>query len=92
MVSVARWQEHVPVRLTDFDCDPMLFNCSNGTIDLRTGELLEHRRENLISKMAEVEYRPEQKCPSWLEFMDKISGGSVELAEYLQLYSRTFLV
>jgi putative DNA primase/helicase len=84
MVSVARWQENVPVQLTAFDCDPMLFNCLNGTIDLKTGELLGHRRENLISKIAEVEYRPNEKCPIWLEFMDKVTGGSVELAEYLQ--------
>ena len=27
MVSVARWQEGVPIRLTDFDRDSMLFNC-----------------------------------------------------------------
>jgi putative DNA primase/helicase len=84
MVSVARWQEGVPIKLTDFDCDPMLLNCFNGTMDLSTGNLFEHRREKLISKMAEVEYRPEEKCPTWLEFMDTVADGRVELTEYLQ--------
>jgi putative DNA primase/helicase len=84
MVSVARWQEGVPIRLTDFDRDPMLLNCLNGTIDLSTGKVWEHRRENLISKMAEVEYKPEEKCPTWLEFVDTVANGSVELTEYLQ--------
>jgi putative DNA primase/helicase len=84
MVSVARWQGGVPIKLTDFDCDPMWLNCLNGTMDLSTGNLCEHRRENLISKMAEVEYKPEKKCPTWLEFVDTVAGGSVELTEYLQ--------
>ncbi len=84
MVSVARWQEDIPIKLTDFDRNAMLFNCLNGTIDLSTGKVCEHRRENLISKMAAVEYKPEEKCPTWLEFMDTVTDGSVELAEYLQ--------
>jgi putative DNA primase/helicase len=28
----------------DFDTNPWLFNCGNGTLDLKTGELREHRR------------------------------------------------
>ena len=43
----------------------MLFNCLNGTLDLRTGQLRPHRREDLITKMAPVAYNPDADCPRW---------------------------
>lgn len=41
-----------------FDRDPWVFNVANGTLDLRTGNLREHRREDRITKLAPVEYEP----------------------------------
>lgn len=84
MVSVARWQEGVPINLTDFDRDPMLFNCLNGTIDLRTGAPREHCRQEFISKIAPVEYDPKAECPNWLKFLDIITNSKAEMPPYLQ--------
>jgi putative DNA primase/helicase len=84
MVSVARWQEGVPIKLTDFDRDPMLFNCLNGTIDLRTGAPREHCRQEFISKIAPVEYDPKAECPNWLKFLDIITNSKAEMPPYLQ--------
>ncbi len=49
----------------DFDADPDLFNCANGIIDLRTGELLEHDPEALMTKISDVEYQPDAIHPDW---------------------------
>lgn len=38
------------------DADPMLLNCRNGTIDLRTGALRPHRAADMITKMCDVDY------------------------------------
>jgi len=84
MVSMARWQEGVPVQLTDFDCNPMLFNCKNGTIDLGTGTLRAHCRGDLVSKIAPVEFEPDAKCPTWDKFLATVTDGNTELAQYLQ--------
>jgi putative DNA primase/helicase len=84
MVSLARWQEGVPVRLADLDRDPMLFNCLNGAIDLKTDEPREHCRGDLISKIAPVEYKPTAECPTWRDFLKTITNGNAELADYLQ--------
>ena len=54
MIALAASEPGIPIRAADTDADPWLFNCQNGTIDLRTGELLEHRREDLITKLAPV--------------------------------------
>ena len=39
MVRQAQSEPGIPVLPAEFDADPWLFNCANGTIDLRTGEL-----------------------------------------------------
>jgi putative DNA primase/helicase len=84
MVSSARSEPGVPVQLTNFDSDRMIFNCLNGTIDLKTGTLRKHCRYDLTSKIAPVEFDPNAVCPTWLKFLDTITGHSMELADYLQ--------
>jgi putative DNA primase/helicase len=83
MVNVAQSESGIPIRLTDFDADPMLFNVKNGTIDLRKGELREHRREDLISKISPVIYNPLASAPLWDSFIRRITNGSEGLVEYL---------
>ena len=85
MVSLARSEPGIPVRLVDFDSDPMIFNCLNGTIDLKTGALSKHCRDDLTSKIAPVEFDPNAVCPTWLKFLDTITGHySMELVPFLQ--------
>jgi putative DNA primase/helicase len=48
------------------DRDPFLLNVFNGTLDLRTGKLRPHRREDLLTKLAPAEFKPNATCPLWL--------------------------
>jgi len=50
----------------------MLLNVPNGTIALRTAELRKQRRENLIPKIAPVEYDPHAKAPAWEAFLERL--------------------
>jgi putative DNA primase/helicase len=68
----------------DLDRDPFLFNLENGTLELRTGTLREHRREDLITKLAPVTYDPDATCPLWLAFLDRVLAGNDDLITYLQ--------
>jgi P4 family phage/plasmid primase-like protien len=70
MIHLAR--DQVPVTPTQFDADPWLLNAKNGTIDLRTGELREHRREDLITKLAPVEYDPGAFAPLWEATLERV--------------------
>ncbi len=54
MIALA--ESELPVTVDKLDQDPWLLNCLNGTVDLRTGELLKHDRDDLITKLAPVEY------------------------------------
>jgi putative DNA primase/helicase len=79
-----RSERGVPILPADFDADPFLFNTSNGTLDLRTGQLRPHRREDLIAKLAPVKYVPGAECPLWLAFLNKILNQNQDLIEYLR--------
>jgi putative DNA primase/helicase len=73
MVDLAR--SDVPVTPDELDASPDLLNVLNGTIDLRTGELREHRREDLITKIAPTKYRPDAAAPTWEAFLERVLPG-----------------
>jgi putative DNA primase/helicase len=59
----------------DFDRDSMLFNCANGTLDLRNGELRDHSRADLITKLSPVAYDPNAKAPTWNRTVSRALPG-----------------
>lgn len=77
-------RSELDVKTDDFDRDLYLLNVENGTLDLRTGELREHRREDMITKLAPVIYDPNATCPRWLRFLDEVMDGDQEMVGYLQ--------
>jgi putative DNA primase/helicase len=70
MISLAK--SEVPVMPQDLDASAWLFNTKNGTIDLRTGELRPHRREDLITKIAPVDYAPGAFAPLWTATLERV--------------------
>lgn len=66
------------------DRDPWALNCSNGTIDLRTGELRPHSPEDRITKLAPVAYEPLATAERFESFVAGITAGNAPLAAFLQ--------
>ena len=81
MVDLAR--SDVPVMPDELDASPDLLNTERGTIELRTGELREHRRQDLITKLAPVEYRPDATAGAWDAFLERVLPGE-ELRGFVQ--------
>lgn len=84
MVALARSEPDIPVMPAQLDRDPWLFSVANGTLELRTGTLREHRRGDLITKLAPVTHDPEATCPRWLSFLDRVIDGNAAVIHYLQ--------
>jgi putative DNA primase/helicase len=61
----------------DFDRDPMLFNCANGTLDLKTGTLRDHDRADMITELSPVAYDPSAKAPIWSKTVSRALGHSL---------------
>src|ERR1019366_5464988 len=62
-------------RVADFDQDTNLLNTKTGTIDLTTSEMRPHDREDMLTKVAPVEYDPAAECPLWEKFVLEIMDG-----------------
>lgn len=77
-------QPDVAVMPDELDADRWRFNCLNGTIDLRTGNLHPHNPDDLMTKVAPVEFDPEATCPRFEQFLGETFGGDVELIECVQ--------
>jgi putative DNA primase/helicase len=67
---IAQKKKTVPAAA--FDSHPYLINCTNGTLDLRTFELLPHDRTKLITKVVACEYDPDAEAPEFLEFLETV--------------------
>jgi P4 family phage/plasmid primase-like protien len=70
MLALAK--SDVPVQPEDFDQDPYLLNVTNGTLDLRTGELRPHDRGDFMTRLAPVEFDPEAIAPTWTAFLERV--------------------
>ena len=82
MVELAR--SMVPALIRDLDNDPFQLGVRNGVIDLRTGELREGRREDLITKQADVTYDPDAEAPTWTAFLRDTFNGDDSLIKFVQ--------
>ena len=63
------------------DTHPFLLNFRNGTLDLRTGELKPHDREQFLTKFVHHNYSPQAECPLFLGFLGRIMGGHADASE-----------
>ncbi len=84
MIELASKHESITVRPDIFDQDPWLLNCLNGTIDLRTKELLPHNPDHMITKLVPVEFDPEAKCPLFDNFLHTIMHENDDLIGFLR--------
>ncbi|MDF9409063.1 MAG: hypothetical protein A4E52_01864 [Pelotomaculum sp. PtaB.Bin013] len=84
MVNLAQSEPGIPVTTEELDKDQWLLNCLNGTLDLRTGELRPHKREDLSTKIIPVEYNPEAKCPMFEKFLNDIFAENENLITFMR--------
>ena len=73
-----------PLSMKSFDRDIYLFNCKNGTLDLRTMEFRNHSPEDYLTKVSPVIFDPEAECPRWRTFIDEIMQGDKARSDYMQ--------
>jgi putative DNA primase/helicase len=84
LVNLTRTDPRIAVSISSFDTQVHLLNCANGTIDLRTGKLLPHRREDLITKQCPVAFDPLATDEVWVRFLRECTRADADLQGFLQ--------
>jgi P4 family phage/plasmid primase-like protien len=68
-----------------FDTERMLLNCTNCTVDLRTGEPREQHREDYITRTTSFAYYKDATSDLWDEVVDAACSSDDDLIDFLQL-------
>ena len=84
MIGLAASEPGVPVLPAELDADPWALNLQNGTLDLKTGAFRPHRRADMLTKVAPVDFDQDAECPLWLAFLDRVMRGNEALIDFLQ--------
>jgi putative DNA primase/helicase len=84
MVDLARSEPGIPIQPADLDRHPWLLNCVNGTLDLQTGRLREHRREDYLTRLCPTRYDPAARAPTWDRFVAAVLNKDTALVGFLQ--------
>lgn len=81
-ISLASSDERVLSSYSEFNTNPWILNFLNGTLDLKTGELREHRREDKLTRIVPHELR-EMPTPHFDRFLIEFADGDQELVAFL---------
>ena len=85
MIQRAASLPEMKKQIKEFDQKRNLLCVRNGTIDLKTGELKPHNKEDYITHYIDIDYNPDAECPKYESFLEKIFLGRYELIEYIQV-------
>lgn len=84
VVTLASSDRRHAATVDQWDRDPWLLNTPGGVVDLRTGNLREHRADDYMTKMTAV--TPDANCPIplWRAFLKRITANDTELEEFIK--------
>lgn len=89
---INRFKTLVNISIDEFDNDPDLLNCKNGVVNLQTGEIYPHSREQRFTYCIPIAYKPGKLSQLWHDYLSAVVGGGQVVIDYLQLalgYSMT---
>ena len=80
VLKIARTYPQFARPAKDLDTEPYLINVQNCTVDLLTGECREHNPLDLITKVCNVvfdpnefaNFNPKTHCPKWFKFLEEV--------------------
>lgn len=82
-LTLAESDPRLRVAIDELDSDDWLLCVQNGTLDLRTGILREHRSTDLITRMAPVTFDKEAKHSAFDAFLATVEAGSAGMGDFL---------
>lgn len=74
------------INAVQFDADPYLINCLNGTYDLRDYSFREHNWEDFLTMQTAFRHTVSRdvRCERWETFIEEVTQGDEDKADFLQ--------
>ena len=70
---------------SEFDNKPELYNCQNGTFNLKTGKLQKHNANDMLTQISNVTYDADARCGRWERYVDEIMERDEPSKNLLQM-------
>lgn len=83
VANLARADRRLAASIEQWDANAWRLNTPGGEVCLRTGELLPSNPQSYATKITAVAPSGDG-CPTWLKFLDRVTGSDAELVAYLQ--------
>jgi len=83
-VEASTWVSALRIKTDELDPNPWLLNVKNGTINILNREFRDHRQEDMITKIANVNYDPNADCPMWKNFIREILDYKADIIKFVQ--------
>lgn len=75
----------LPIASAEFDANPYLINCKNGTFDLEKMEFREHDWHDFLTMQTNFNYTlQDARCRRWEKFVAEVTCNDEDKADYLQ--------
>jgi putative DNA primase/helicase len=84
MISLAESEADVSITAEALDRQPWKLNALNGTIDLKTGELQNAKRSDLLTRAVPTVFDAHARCPQWEGFLRRIFDDNKTMIEFVQ--------
>jgi putative DNA primase/helicase len=84
MIKLASSDKRIAATQADFDSDPYKVNLLNGTFDFKQLKLLPHNKDDLMTKIIEINYDESIGCAQWGNFLKTIFCCDSELIKFVQ--------
>lgn len=84
-IDLAKSMLPIATNSEKFDQQSFLLGCANGVVDLKTGNLLPGKPDQLLSLSTNVLYDLKANCPRWIQFVDEIFSSDAEMINFFQL-------
>lgn len=86
LIDLTKSYPQVATSLDNMDAENSMYllNFNNGTLDLLTGVLHPHNREDMLTRKIEHDYDPKARCPTWLKTLHLAFNGDKELIDYFK--------
>ncbi len=86
MLSLAESEVGLEIEPDELNGQPWLLNCTNGTVDLKTGKIHDHKPEDMLTQLCPTPYSAVAVSDRWEQFLKEVFRDDGDLIRFIQRF------